>query len=227
MDVQDGLCQCGCGQQTTIAKRSDKRDGYVKGQPLRFVRGHVRRLAGREEPDPCQAPDCNRLSRHVSAKYCAMHASRLLRHGSFDDPKPTLMDRFFACVAEDGECWRWIGYTGTHGYGVLSVEGRQRGAHRVAYELLRAEIPDGLQIDHLCRNPACVNPWHLEPVTPRVNTLRNSSPIAHQASRDSCPNDHEYTPENLRITPSGQRVCRICERNRDARKRAAKRGKRS
>lgn len=68
-------------------------------------------------------------------------------------------------------CWEWTGWA-KRGYGQVWVGERTFGAHRFSYELHRAEIPDGLQIDHLCRNTLCVNPWHLEPVTGQVNVRR-------------------------------------------------------
>jgi hypothetical protein len=85
--------------------------------------------------------------------------------------KPTLEGRFWARVDKSGDCWVWTG--GRRGrYGAFWVEGQQMGAHRFAYELLVGPIPDGLTLDHLCCNPPCVNPGHLEPVTFRENGLR-------------------------------------------------------
>ena len=83
-------------------------------------------------------------------------------------------------------------------------------AHRVAYEISKGEIPDGLVIDHLCRNTYCVNPQHLEPVTHRVNCLRGVSPSAIHAQKTHCPHGHPYGPVNRR----GQRLCRVCRRAR-------------
>src|SRR5688572_21764976 len=70
-------------------------------------------------------------------------------------------------------------------------------AHRLMYVALRGPIPDGLELDHLCRNHACVNPWHMEPVTGRVNKLRGTSPSAVHAAKTHCPKGHAYTPENV------------------------------
>ena len=95
-------------------------------------------------------------------------------------PRPTESDRFWAKVSggDVTTCWEWQGSLrhGT-GYGDFRVDTPRRElAHRWAYEHLRAEIPDHLEIDHLCRNRACVNPWHLEPVTHRVNMQRGDWP---------------------------------------------------
>jgi hypothetical protein len=80
-------------------------------------------------------------------------------------------------------CWEWQGRKSPDGYGTFSVEGRAIPAHRYAYESRVGQIPHGLVIDHLCRNPSCVKPQHLEPVTPRENWLRGVSPSAREARR--------------------------------------------
>lgn len=87
--------------------------------------------------------------------------------------RPVLTDRFWSKVAihEDG-CWLWTGARNSRGYGQWAVNGLSRSVHRVAYEALVGPIPDGLTIDHLCRNKLCVNPDHLEPVTIAENVAR-------------------------------------------------------
>lgn len=108
-------------------------------------------------------------------------------------------------------CWLWTANTNERGYGRMSsggAGGTTLYAHRVAYELLVGPIPEGLQIDHLCRVRACVNPKHLEPVTHAEN-MRRGAP----AMQTHCKRGHEYTPENtgLHLPKSeGQRFCRTC-----------------
>lgn len=130
----------------------------------------------------------------------------------------TAEERFFAkvdqTVGDDG-CWEWLGAKITEGYGSFHLNGRQHGAHRVAYELLVGEIPAGLQLDHLCRNHGCVNPAHLEPVTPRENTLRGEGPAAALARATRCVNGHEFTEANT-ITKDRRRGCRECARQASA-----------
>lgn len=74
------------------------------------------------------------------------------------------MDRFWEKVDKSGECWLWTAYTTKKGYGQTHIGGKTKYAHRVAYELSVGPIPDGKELDHLCRNRACVNPDHLDPV---------------------------------------------------------------
>ncbi len=96
------------------------------------------------------------------------------------------------------------------------TEGTNRlvNAHRFAYELLVGLIPVGLQIDHLCRNPSCCNPTHMEPVLPTENLRRGFSPSALNARKTHCKHGHEFTEENTYIRPStsGWRVCKECAR---------------
>lgn len=108
-------------------------------------------------------------------------------------------------------CWIWTGSM-HNGYGRVGWKGRQSyGAHRAIYELFRGEIPRGLQLDHLCRIPACVNPAHLEPVTGAENT-RRSTLGERQKARTHCPKGHAYNEQNTYIDHRGHRGCKTCIR---------------
>jgi len=128
--------------------------------------------------------------------------------------------RFFEAVdKQPGGCWNWTGAR-TAGYGVIRIGGKQWRAHRWLFERINGPIPDGLVLDHLCRNPACVNPAHLEPVTDRVNLLRGVGPSAKNAQKTHCPKGHAYTPENTYLNKRGQRYCVACHRDRERERRA-------
>lgn len=109
-------------------------------------------------------------------------------------------------------CWEWIGCIDTSGYGRLSWQKRLQLAHRVMYELRKGPIPAGLTLDHLCRNPSCVNPEHLEPVTHRENVLRGAGATAKHARQTHCVRGHELVGHNLIIESYGGRRCRECKR---------------
>lgn len=110
---------------------------------------------------------------------------------------------------EDSGCWRWLRYVDPSGYGRV---GRNQAAHRKTYEALIGPIPPGLVLDHLCRNRACVNPAHLEPVTERDNILRGESPSARLYRQTHCKRGHPFDPGNTYRAPDGSRVCRMCQR---------------
>ena len=99
-------------------------------------------------------------------------------------------------------------------YGQMTINGAIIGAHRYAYEQVRGPIPAGLELDHLCRNPSCCNPDHLEPVTPRENKLRGTSPTAENARRTHCRRGHPFTQRNTYRRPDGRRYCRACDLTR-------------
>lgn len=122
-------------------------------------------------------------------------------------------DRFWSKVDTSGDCWPWLGSKNPLGYGKFWLDGSLRKAHRVAYEWCVGPIPDGLHIDHLCRNPSCVNPAHLEAVTHRENVLRGIGPAAKNAIKTHCKNGHEFTPENTYRWEGkpNKRVCRTCQ----------------
>lgn len=116
------------------------------------------------------------------------------------------------------ECWDWTGARTKTGYGHMRVAGKDFYVHRFAYDLLVDPIPEGLVIDHLCRNRLCVNPTHLEAVPQRRNVLRGEGIPAINYHKTECPHGHPYTPENTYIqTVNGRnhRSCLTCRQTRD------------
>lgn len=125
---------------------------------------------------------------------------------------PAMSSRLWSKVAKsDGGCWIWTSAQRPDGYGVFWLHGRTQMAHRVVWEALRGPIPDGLTLDHLCRNRICVNPDHLEPVTIRTNLLRGISFSARNAAKIACPRGHPYDATYITKRKRG-RYCRICKR---------------
>ncbi len=163
--IPAGYCQCGCGRRTNIAQQNRPDYGHVKGQPFRYVRGHMGKYPGLGyEVDPSRG------------------------------------------------CWIWTRHLNNKGYPVL-----RRGhlgvtlAHRHFYELAHGPIPEGMTLDHLCREPRCVNPAHMEPVT-LIENIRRA--WAHRTetreARTTCLHGHPWTPENTFVRYDGYSECRIC-----------------
>src|SRR5579859_8174193 len=116
-------------------------------------------------------------------------------------------------------CWLWLGAIWKNGYGAFMLGSNNITAHRAAYRLLKGDISPELEVDHLCRNRACVNPDHLEAVSGKVNTLRGLSPTAINHRKLFCDHGHELKDDNVVIqfhagTP--RRICRTCKSRRNA-----------
>lgn len=148
-------------------------------------------------------------------------------------PRPTaaeLKERFDQRVrrTDNTGCWMWTGAKTVAGYGILCTGRRQRiYAHRFAVETFRGQIPDGFDVDHLCRNPGCVNPEHLEAVTHIENVRRGTTAAvarARHASRTHCKHGHAFTSENTVMKPyrhGTYRHCLACARGRGRARTAA------
>lgn len=156
-----------------------------------------------------------------------MHYQRMKKHGHTEDPFKSLPpeERLLqSVIADDSGCWLWQKYLDSDGYASLKVNGKDTKAHRFSFTYFVGEIPDGLEIDHLChvaseckggaacRHRSCVNPSHLEPVTTLENLLRGNTPAALGARRSECHRGHPMTPENLYFDKHGRRKCRSCLR---------------
>lgn len=120
-------------------------------------------------------------------------------------------------------CMIWTGALDGSGYGSVNI-GTPKQAYRVAYEHWIGSIPDGLELDHKCRNRKCVSPAHLEPVTHRENTLRGNTFVAINAAKTHCPHGHPYDIKNTYRNKSG-RHCRACHTKAKQRYRIRKRAR--
>lgn len=136
-----------------------------------------------------------------------------------------IVTRFWSRVDKTSSCWNWLGRL-SDGYGRFWINREPFRAHRVAYLLEIGEIPEGLQLDHLCRNRSCVNPAHLEVVDSRTNALRGIGPAAQNARKTHCAHGHPLSGTNLRVHRAVSRgiayqarVCRNCRIDRQRRSR--------
>lgn len=167
----------------------------------------------------CTIEGCNHKVR--ARGWCGAHYERWRQHG---DPmvtytptrvRGTAEERFWAKVDAFGDCWEWTSGRDEKGYGKFRAASSQNhmGAHVFSWKTLVGPIPDGLELDHLCRNPPCVNPDHLEPVTHAENVRRGV--VAHvlrarAAKITHCPRGHAYAGENL-VIDGNARKCRKCK----------------
>lgn len=184
--------------------------------------------------DLCTVDGCEKTTKGGGRGWCRNHYMRWYNRGG--DPGSTLasgarkqepVERLMrhVSVSSDG-CWLWTGALAGGGYGKGWSNGRTVLAHRWAYQLLVGAVPEGLELDHLCRVRRCVNPEHLEPVTASVNVLRSTGPAVagrHNAIKTHCPQGHPYDEANTYISPSGGRSCRTCSAARSAARWRAKR----
>lgn len=118
------------------------------------------------------------------------------------------LTRFESYFNKTDGCWVWRGSLNTHGYGQFKLHYKNIGAHRISHLLYVGEIPAGLQIDHLCRNRACVNPKHLRLLTLKENVLSGIGITAQNLKKTKCPKGHLYD----KINSQNRRCCSTCQK---------------
>jgi len=148
-------------------------------------------------------------------------------HDLGETPEEELLEQ---AKKRDDACWLWKAARHPGGYGAIAVKGSRRIAlaHRYIYELLVGPIPNGMQLDHLCRQRGCVNPAHLRVVTSKENSNAPGSKCgSHFRLKTHCPKGHPYDSGNTYIGRAGARVCRACKSEKAKRDWARKRQERA
>ena len=167
----------------------------------------------------CSVTNCERPVR--ARGFCMSHYDWHRDRGLLAKlPKPTLQERILSRIDIRDEgyetpCWISNRAAQPNGYTKIGINGATCLTHRVAYEAFVGAIPDGLDIDHLCRNAACCNPEHLEPVTPKVNMHRMNQALGIGVAATHCKWGHELSGDNVYLRPDRfGRVCKTCRRQR-------------
>lgn len=171
-------------------------------------------------PSACSVPECNRP--YLAKGLCRLHYTRKRRYGRLD--RMSVVERFEGHLVEQDQngCWVWDKPHPDSGYGQFFGQ-----AHRWSYEYHFGAIPEELHLDHLCRNRACVNPWHLEPVSLVENVMRGEGYYAVNARKTHCLRGHEFDADNTYTTPNGRRQCRKCAHIRSRKHQLAMSGPKS
>lgn len=186
--------------------------------PLRCKRCHVAATKGKPVTR-CTRDGCSRKASVSGGELCKSHYTESYDGERIQQRNLPICERFWAQVEKTDSCWLWTGPMRGR-YGVFGVAGdRQHGAHRWAYTQESGPIPEGLELDHLCRTPRCVRPSHLEAVTPYENKRRAGAGGAGLVNKlkTHCIRGHEFTADNLLPDRHGMgwRKCKTCSRARD------------
>lgn len=123
--------------------------------------------------------------------------------------KLNTLDVLWSRIEKTESCWNWKGGISVYGYGQFMMNKKNYRVHKLIYELLKGKVPDGLELDHLCRVRHCVNPEHLEAVTHDENVKRGNDGL-FQKLKTHCPQGHSYSGDNLYLDKKGYRRCRQC-----------------
>lgn len=185
------LCECGCGQDAGVYANWSK--GHKPGDPKRFIKGHQYDAARVDYDKTCENCGVTFRRKRLSSgriepveafrekKYCSV---KCMGEAYAKNAPPTVFSQYTSegearwLINADTGCWEWQkAIRECNGYGICARNGKTDYAHRFSYETFVGPIPEGLELDHLCRNRKCVNPYHLEPVTHTVNMRRGARTI--------------------------------------------------
>jgi hypothetical protein len=215
----------------TCDNEASPRGGGTPPEALTHLLDRGERGLAVKATQTCSVMGCERA--HLARGYCNAHYQRykkygdpkadqaLLRKPVPGAPEPIDLFRDFLRESESG-CWEWTGTMTPQGYGRFNINGNAHYTHRWAYETLVRPIPEGLVLDHLCRNRRCCNPAHLDVVTHQTNLARGMSPSAVVVRTNVCKRGHDLTEDNV-YWQRGTRVCRACTRERQIARRAERR----
>ena len=153
----------------------------------------------------------NSRRHHSLERFHAKHGQRFHDKAGYSE---VAKKRFFQKIKKVNKCWEWQGCISSKGYGTFGFFGKWCKAHRASYMLFVGKIPEGLTIDHKCKNKKCVNPEHLRPMTMRDNILLGENCAAVNAKKTHCKRGHEFLKENIyplkMKNGRNSRSCRIC-----------------
>lgn len=165
----------------------------------------------------CSLENCDKFTDGRSM--CPMHSRRFKLYG---DPNKVLVvqhkrmeDKLLRWIEfpdDINDCWLWVGPRQKTGHGKFYWKGKYTSSYRAFYKKFINNDIDGLDVDHICNNPPCMNLSHLQAITSRANTLRGTSPPAVNVHKTECPVGHSYTTENTKVSKKGNRSCRECSR---------------
>lgn len=167
--VERGLCECGCGERTRLAEKTDRAAGWVRGEPLRFLRFHGRKgprpeVRTRVDPNPegvCRCGCGSAVAPYPSELPMVIHPRFVRGHSGRKSP----VDYVVEARGFETPCWVWQRKLTRKGYGIVPLpDGSEQMAHRWVYEREVGPAPDGVDLHHRCEVKACVNPGHLEPL---------------------------------------------------------------
>lgn len=165
----------------------------------------------------------------VAALFHPLNEREYLWISRLKRPSKTVAERLemYSIPEPNSGCTLFLGVLDKDGYPFIVFAGKRVRAHRIAYEVGVGPIPEGLTIDHLCKVRACINVAHLEPVTAVINAMRGNSVPAQRARMTACQHGHPFDEANTLVNKKGHRICRHCCRDKERRRRAAKRESRS